>query len=146
MKEIKEYRGIRWNGTKKDLALKLGIAERSIYQYFSSHHGMTQEEYIDMHLDRSKNNKVYKEHMYHDIIWNGTDKDLAEKLNVTVKDISQYVRKYHVEMCGYQNCKKSVCSVYCKDYYKLRERIIDDILSNGGKMSKDERRKYHIYN
>ena len=145
MKELKEYRGIKWNGTKKDLAKQLGIAERSIYQYFHTHHGMTQEEYIDRHFDSSKNNKVYKEHSYRGITWNGTDKDLAEKLNVKPKELSNYVRKYHIDMCGFDNCKRSVCSVYCKSYYEFRERIIDDILANGGKMSKDEKRKYHIY-
>lgn len=88
MGQMKSYKGITWNGSDRDLSIKLNKAPCSCYMYKSNHHGATQEDYIDYVLSKTI------EREYRGIRWNGTGRDLSIKLGKSSTAFNTYTN-YH---------------------------------------------------
>ena len=88
MGQTKTYRGITWNGSDRDLSIKLNKAPCSCYMYKCNHHNATQEDYIDYVLSKTI------EREYRGIRWNGTGNDLSTKLGKTPGAFNTYTN-YH---------------------------------------------------
>lgn len=57
---MKEYKGIKWNGSNRSLCIALNKSESAFASYCFHHPGATQEDYIDFYLGDAYDKKEYR--------------------------------------------------------------------------------------